>query len=110
MYSIANTLPEQIRLRSVARLNRHLAAAIYLHALVKQAQPNVRDPTIIAFDELFEKVVDALKEYSDKVAERVGTLAARRMAAPSRLEPVNGFPARTGFGHVPTFGNNVDDR
>jgi hypothetical protein len=103
MYNIVNTLPEQIRSRSVGRLNRHLAAAIFLHALVRRAQPNVRGPTIIAFDELFDKVADALREYSDKIAERAGTVAARRMAAPGRLEPFNGIPPRTGFGRVPTF-------
>ena len=34
MYRTANTLPEQIRSRSVALLNRHRAAAIDLHAQV----------------------------------------------------------------------------
>lgn len=110
MYNIANTLPAQIRLRSVARLNRHLAAAIYLHALVKQAHPNVRLPTIIAFDELFEKVADALKEYSDKIAERAGTLAGRRMAAPSLLEPFNGIPQGPDLTVGQRLGNNVADR
>jgi hypothetical protein len=32
MYRTANTLPEQNRSRSIALLNRHLAAAIDLHA------------------------------------------------------------------------------
>jgi hypothetical protein len=47
MYKTANTLPEQIRSRSVALLNRHLASAIDLHAQVKQAHWNVRGPTFI---------------------------------------------------------------
>ena len=70
----ANTLPEQIRSRSVALLNRHLAAAIDLHAQVKQAHWNVRGPTFIAIHELFDKVADVVEEYSDKLAERAGTL------------------------------------
>jgi starvation-inducible DNA-binding protein len=74
MYRTANTLPEQMRSRSVALLNRHLAAAIDLHAQVKQAHWNVRGPTFIAIHELFDKVADAVEEYSDKVAERAGTL------------------------------------
>jgi starvation-inducible DNA-binding protein len=74
MYRTANTLPEQIRSRSVALLNRHLAAAIDLHAQVKQAHWNVRGPTFIAIHELFDKVADAVEEYSDKIAERAGTL------------------------------------
>jgi len=74
MYRIANTLPEQIRSRSVDLLNRHLAAAIDLHAQAKQAHWNVRGPTFIAIHELFDKVADAVEEYSDKIAERAGTL------------------------------------
>ena len=74
MYRTANTLPEQIRSRSVDLLNRHLAAAIDLHAQVKQAHWNVRGPTFIAIHELFDKVADVVEEYSDKIAERAGTL------------------------------------
>ena len=55
-------------------LNRHLAAAIDLHAQVKQAHWNVRGPNFIAIHELFDKVADAVEEYSDKIAERAGTL------------------------------------
>jgi starvation-inducible DNA-binding protein len=74
MYRTANTLAEQVRSRSVALLNRHLGAAIDLHAQVKQAHWNVRGPTFIAIHELFDKVADAVEEYSDKIAERAGTL------------------------------------
>jgi starvation-inducible DNA-binding protein len=74
MYNTANTLPEQIRSRSVALLNRHLAAAIDLHAQIKQAHWNVHGPTFIAIHELFDKVADVVEEYSDKIAERAGTL------------------------------------
>src|ERR1700737_4673834 len=74
MYRTANTLPEQIRSRAVVLLNRHLAAAIDLHAQVKQAHWNVRGPTFIAIHELFDKVADVVEEYSDKIAERAGTL------------------------------------
>jgi starvation-inducible DNA-binding protein len=74
MYRTANTLPEQIRSRSVALLNRHLATAIDLHGQVKQAHWNVRGPTFIAIHELFDKIADVVEEYSDKIAERAGTL------------------------------------
>jgi starvation-inducible DNA-binding protein len=74
MYKTANTLPEQIRSRSVDLLNRHLAAAIDLHAQIKQAHWNVRGPTFIAIHELFDKIADVVEEYSDKIAERAGTL------------------------------------
>jgi starvation-inducible DNA-binding protein len=93
MYRTANTLPEQIRSRSVALLNRHLAAAIDLHAQVKQAHWNVRGPNFIAIHELFDKVADVVEEYSDKLAERAGTLGGtaegtvQTAAQKSFLEP-----------------------
>ena len=65
---------KNIRAKSVAVLNRHLAAAIDLHAQVKQAHWNVRGPTFIAIHELFDKVADAVEEYSDTIAERAGAL------------------------------------
>ncbi len=74
MYKTANTLPEQVRARSIALLNRHLAAAIDLNAQVKQAHWNVRGPSFIAVHELFDKIADAVEEYTDKIAERAGTL------------------------------------
>src|SRR5438270_2119775 len=74
MYKTANTLSKNIRAKSVALLNRHLAAAIDLHAQIKQAHWNVRGPIFIAIHELFDKVADVVEEYSDKIAERAGTL------------------------------------
>ena len=74
MYKTANTLSKNIRAKSVAVLNRHLAASIDLHAQVKQAHWNVRGPTFIAIHELFDKVADAVEEYSDTIAERAGAI------------------------------------
>jgi len=74
MHQTANTLSKNIRAKSVAVLNRHLAASIDLHAQVKQAHWNVRGPTFIAIHELFDKVADAVEEYSDTIAERAGAL------------------------------------
>jgi starvation-inducible DNA-binding protein len=74
MHKTANTLSKNIRAKSVAVLNRHLAAAIDLHAQVKQAHWNVRGPSFIAIHELFDKVADAVEEYSDTIAERAGAL------------------------------------
>jgi starvation-inducible DNA-binding protein len=74
MQKTANTLSKNIRAKSVAVLNRHLAAAIDLHAQVKQAHWNVRGPTFIAIHELFDKVADAVEGYSDTIAERAAAL------------------------------------
>jgi starvation-inducible DNA-binding protein len=69
-----NTLPAKIRAQSIELLNKHLAAAIDLHAQVKQAHWNVRGPNFIAVHELFDKVSVEAESYSDLLAERAGAL------------------------------------
>src|ERR1700730_9847449 len=84
MQKTANTLSKNIRAKSVAVLNRHLAATIDLHAQVKQAHWNVRGPTFIAIHELFDKVADAVEGHSDTIAERAGTWRDRGRNRPDR--------------------------
>lgn len=69
-----NTLAETIRAQSIELLNKHLAAAIDLHAQSKQAHWNVRGPGFLAIHELFDKVSEAAEDYSDMLAERAGGL------------------------------------
>jgi starvation-inducible DNA-binding protein len=69
-----NTLSENIRAQSVKLLNKHLAAAIDLHAQLKQAHWNVRGPGFIAVHELFDKISEEVETYSDLIAERAGGL------------------------------------
>jgi starvation-inducible DNA-binding protein len=74
MQKTHNTLPEKIRIQSVELLNKHLAAAIDLHAQMKQAHWNVRGPGFIAIHELFDRVSTEVENYSDMIAERAGGL------------------------------------
>ncbi len=74
MQATRNTLSENIRTQSVELLNKHLAAAIDLHAQVKQAHWNVRGPGFIAVHELFDRVSTEVETYSDLLAERAGGL------------------------------------
>ena len=74
MQSTHNTLGETIRAQSIEILNKHLAAAIDLHAQVKQAHWNVRGPGFIALHELFDRVSEEVEGFSDKLAERAGGL------------------------------------
>jgi starvation-inducible DNA-binding protein len=74
MQKTHNTLSEQIRIQSVELLNKHLAAAIDLHAQMKQAHWNVRGPSFIAIHELFDRVSTEVENYSDMIAERAGGL------------------------------------
>jgi starvation-inducible DNA-binding protein len=70
MHPTHNTLPLEIRSQSVELLNRHLAAAIDLHAQVKQAHWNVHGPGFVAVHELFDRVSTDVEAYSDLLAER----------------------------------------
>lgn len=74
MQPTRNTLSENIRAQSVELLNKHLAAAIDLHAQMKQAHWNVRGPGFIAIHELFDRVAAEVESYSDLIAERAGGL------------------------------------
>jgi starvation-inducible DNA-binding protein len=74
MQKTRNTLHETIRAQSVELLNKHLAAAIDLHAQTKQAHWNVRGPNFIAIHELFDRVSEQVETYSDMLAERAGGL------------------------------------
>jgi starvation-inducible DNA-binding protein len=74
MHFTHNTLSENIRAQSVELLNKHLAAAIDLHAQMKQAHWNVRGPSFIAIHELFDKVSEEVEVFSDMIAERAGGL------------------------------------
>jgi starvation-inducible DNA-binding protein len=69
-----NTLSEDIRAQSIELLNKHLAAAIDLHAQVKQAHWNVRGPGFFAIHGLFDKVSASVETYSDLIAERAAGL------------------------------------
>ncbi len=74
MHPTHNTLSANVRAQSVEVLNKHLAAAIDLHAQLKQAHWNVRGPGFFAIHELFDKVAEEVEGYSDLIAERAGGL------------------------------------
>ncbi len=74
MHPTHNTLHETIREQSVELLNKHLAAAIDLHAQVKQAHWNVRGPGFLAIHTLFDSVSELVEAWSDMLAERAGAL------------------------------------
>jgi starvation-inducible DNA-binding protein len=74
MHKTHNTLPEEIRIQSVELLNLNLAAAIDLHAQMKQAHWNVRGPGFIAIHALFDRVSAEVEDFSDLIAERAAGL------------------------------------
>jgi ferritin-like protein len=76
-------------------LRKLLAAAIDLHAQVKQAHWNVRGPSFIAIHELFDKVSTEVENYSDLIAERAGGLGGTALArSKQRLSALFSSPIR----------------
>lgn len=76
MNQTRNTLPLAIREESITILTRHLAAAIDLHAQIKQAHWNVAGPGFIAIHELFDEIASLVEDHSDLIAERARALGA----------------------------------
>jgi starvation-inducible DNA-binding protein len=74
MQPTQNTLSESIRAQSVELLNKHLAAAIDLHAQLKQAHWNVRGAIIFTTHKFFDRIAVEAESYSDLLAERVESL------------------------------------
>jgi len=69
-----DTIRPNVHARSVELLNRHLAAAIDLHAQAKQAHWNARGPNFIAIHQLFDKIAGHVDAHSDTIAERAAAL------------------------------------
>jgi starvation-inducible DNA-binding protein len=97
MQKTHNTLPEKVRQQPVVLLNKHLAAAIDLHAQVKQAHWNVRGPGFFAMHKLFDTVSEEVESFSDMLAERAGGLGG---AAQGTIQAVaeNSFLVRYALG------------
>jgi starvation-inducible DNA-binding protein len=74
LHSTRNTLPEEIRRKSVDLLGQSLATAIDVQRQAKQAHWNVKGPNFIALHLLFDEVHTAAIEWADLSAERLVAL------------------------------------
>jgi len=92
MYETENDLPKGARAELIGLLNQRLADSIDLQIQLKQAHWNVRGPHFIGLHELFDRISEAVEDYVDSIAERVGQLGGiaqgtvRVSAARSRLD------------------------
>jgi starvation-inducible DNA-binding protein len=80
-----NTLPEDIRRKSVGLLGKSLVTAIDTQRHAKQAHWNVQGPNFIALHLLFDEVHGAAIEWADLCAERLVALGG---TADGRIENV----------------------
>src|SRR5947209_11996176 len=66
-----NTRPNEQQAKLTELLNRRLADAIDLQLQSRQAYWNVKGPHFMALRELFDKVVQAVEEYANLIAEHI---------------------------------------
>ncbi|MFT0891614.1 DNA starvation/stationary phase protection protein Dps [Pseudochelatococcus sp. G4_1912] len=69
-----NDLGQNVRSKSIALLNEHLAQFIDLGAQIKHAHWNVKGPHFIALHELFDDLYAHILEHTDTIAERLTAL------------------------------------
>lgn len=110
MHQTKNLLSENIRTRSIPILNKHLAAAIDLHAQVKQAHWNVRGYNFIALHELFDTIAGEVEDWSDLIAERAAQLGGNaegtvQVAASSTYLHPYPLKVSSGPAHVEALSN-----
>jgi starvation-inducible DNA-binding protein len=92
MYNTRNDLSITVREKVIPRLQARLADSVDLFTQVKQAHWNVKGPSFIALQELFDEIAEVVEEHSDLLAERITALGgradgtARLAAAQSNLE------------------------
>jgi starvation-inducible DNA-binding protein len=67
-------IPADVRKKTIAILNQHLADAFDLMSQVKQAHWNVKGPDFWQLHKLFDDVAERASEWVDEFAERVTAL------------------------------------
>lgn len=91
MHKTKIDIPDNTRKAVIELLQARLADAVDLATQAKQAHWNVKGPSFIALHELFDKINDNVREFTDLIAERITTLGgtaegtARVAAARSTL-------------------------
>jgi starvation-inducible DNA-binding protein len=105
LHSTRNTLPEEIRRKSVGLLGQSLVTAIDVQRQAKQAHWNVKGPSFIALHLLFDELHTAAIEWADLSAERLvalGGTADGRVQQVAGKTPLEPYPLelQDGTGHV----------
>lgn len=98
-------IEEATRRELIEIMNTLLASSVDLYTQVKEAHWNIKGPHFISRHELFDRVADHARAWSDVVAERISTLGgyargtARDAALKSKLEAYDASAVR-GSEHV----------
>ena len=76
-YTTQNTLPDNIRARTIPLLQTGLVEALDLAAQAKQAHWNVKGPNFVALHELFDQINADSSAHADMMAERLVSLGGQ---------------------------------
>ncbi len=98
-------IEESKRNQLASELNRTLATTLDLYTQIKQAHWNIKGPQFFARHELFDKLADRMRGFTDDVAERVSTLGTyadgtARLAAKNSVLPEYDLDAVDGKRHI----------
>jgi starvation-inducible DNA-binding protein len=85
MRDTRNSLKENVRGKSVVLLGAAIIHALDLERQAKQAHWNVRGQTFMALHELFDRVADEARGYSDEAAERLVALGGEADGRPASI-------------------------
>src|SRR5271167_776620 len=91
LHATKNDVAENVRSQIIKLLNSRLADCVDLQSQTKQAHWNVKGANFIALHNLFDEISEAVRDYSDTIAERAVQLGgtaqgtARAVAATSSL-------------------------
>ncbi len=100
-----NVLHEEQQAKLIELLNRRLVAAIDLQLQSRQVYWNVKGPHFMALRELFDKIVQAVEEYANLIAEHIvqlGGMAEGTAHAVARRTSLDEYLLATanGNGHI----------
>lgn len=109
-----NDLGQNVRSKSIALLNEHLAQFIDLGAQIKHAHWNVKGPHFIALHKLFDKLYDNVLEYTDTIAERLtalGGIAHGTVQAAAEGTKLKAYPLQItdGLEHVDYLARSLSE-
>src|ERR1700679_889236 len=102
MYKTKNNLPLEIRTKAIELLQHRLADSVDLVYQAKQAHWNVKGPNFIALHELFDKIHDEARDWTDTVAERLvalGGIAEGTIYSASKRTTLKQYPSTSASGH-----------
>lgn len=108
MHTTRMSLPEKVRMESIALLNKSLATGSDMQAQLKQAHWNIKGMNFIALHKLLDEIAEDVEGHVDTIAERItamggtalGTLQEATKNTALRVYPIDIFEAKDHLEHL----------